>query len=136
MTEAKEKHSGAHTAIEFTRQIWLAGLGAYVRTKEEGSDLFESLVADGEATEEKNREALDKRRTDIEQRVRSSWDDWIGKATESWSDWSQTLEDQFSRTLGSVGVATRDDVQRLAEQVEALNRTVRELKDARDEGNS
>ncbi|GGX52406.1 phasin family protein [Saccharospirillum salsuginis] len=119
MTEAKEKHPGAHTAIEFTRQIWLAGLGAYVR-----------------ATEAKNREALDKRRTDIEQHVRSSWDDWIGKATESWSDWSQTLEDQFSRTLGSVGVATRDDVQRLAEQVEALNRTVQELKDSRDEGNS
>ena len=41
--------------MEFAMQIWLAGLGAFVKAQEEGSKLFESLVKEGEAMQARSK---------------------------------------------------------------------------------
>ena len=40
-----------------SRQIWLAGLGAFSRAQAEGTKLFESLVEQGQKLEAKTRSA-------------------------------------------------------------------------------
>ncbi|UTN76392.1 phasin family protein [Pseudomonas aeruginosa] len=49
-----EKESSWIGEIEkYSRQIWLAGLGAYSKVSKDGSKLFETLVKDGEKAEKK-----------------------------------------------------------------------------------
>ena len=45
----------AKSVLESSRQIWLAGLGAFSRAQAEGMKVFESLVKTGEAVETKTR---------------------------------------------------------------------------------
>lgn len=44
---------------KYTKQIWLAGLGAFSRAEEEGNKLFDSLVKVGEELESKTVEVTD-----------------------------------------------------------------------------
>ena len=61
--EARDAAQDAGTAdssksvLESSRQIWLAGLGAFSRAQAEGMKVFESLVKQGEAVETKTRQA-------------------------------------------------------------------------------
>ena len=41
----------ADNAIEYARQVWLAGLGALAKAEKEGSKLFDTLVQRGEELE-------------------------------------------------------------------------------------
>ena len=45
------------SVLESSRQIWLAGLGAFSRAQAGGMKVFESLVSQGEAVESKTRQA-------------------------------------------------------------------------------
>ena len=47
----------ADAVLESSRQIWLAGLGAFSRAKGEGVKLFETLVQQGQALETRTRSA-------------------------------------------------------------------------------
>ena len=44
---------------KYTKQIWLAGLGAFSRAEEEGNKLFDSLVKVGEELESKTGDLAD-----------------------------------------------------------------------------
>ena len=48
---------------KYTKQIWLAGLGAFSRAEEEGNKLFDSLVKVGEELESKSVEDVDVEQT-------------------------------------------------------------------------
>lgn len=48
---AKESHSWTGKIEEYSRKIWLAGLGVYSKIYADGSKLFDSLVKDGEKAE-------------------------------------------------------------------------------------
>ena len=57
----KDKDPGWVADIEnYSRQIWLAGLGAYAKVGKEGVKLFENLIKDGEAAEKKAKAEIDK----------------------------------------------------------------------------
>ena len=47
----KEGSSWVGEVEKYSRQIWLAGLGAYSKISNDGSKLFETLVKDGEKAE-------------------------------------------------------------------------------------
>ena len=49
------------TVKDSANQIWLAGLGAFSKTQEEGNKVFDALVKEGEAIQKKTREAADKK---------------------------------------------------------------------------
>ena len=65
--ESEEKNklksrSSKKSALDFrkyTKQIWLAGLGAFSRAEEEGNKLFDSLVKVGEELESKTGDLAD-----------------------------------------------------------------------------
>src|SRR5271166_4950796 len=54
-------------------QIWLAGLGAFSKAQQEGANMFETLVAEGEKFQERTKGAADERLTDMRENVTGAW---------------------------------------------------------------
>lgn len=55
--DATGSDSFTHRLGESAQQVWLAGLGAFNRAQTEGSRLFDSLVRDGQAYEQRSKTA-------------------------------------------------------------------------------
>lgn len=107
--QAKESRS---SVMDGARQIWLAGLGAFARTTEEGGKLFNSLVEEGEKVQGRSREGAG------------------GAAARPASNLDrieQIFEDRVARVLSRLGVPSNDDVQELSRHVHELTKAVRQL---------
>lgn len=103
--------------MEFTMQVWLAGLGAFVKTQEEGSKLFESLVKEGEAMQARSKTTAKSKRV-------------TGKATETWDELQHMFEERVSRALSRLGVPTHKDIEELSKRIEQLDKTITTLTEA------
>ena len=57
----KEGSSWVGKVEEYSRKIWLAGLGVYSKIDSDGSKLFETLVKDGEKAEKLTKGAVGKK---------------------------------------------------------------------------
>ena len=55
----KESNSWIGEIEKYSRQIWLAGLGAYSKISNDGNKLFDGLVKDGEKAEKKAKTEVD-----------------------------------------------------------------------------
>jgi poly(hydroxyalkanoate) granule-associated protein len=97
-------------------QIWLAGLGAFVKAQEEGSKLFDSLVQEGEAVQERAKRAADDRIAEARSR-----------ASGTWEKLEQVFEDRVERALHSLNVPTRDDIEKLSKRVAELTAVTKKL---------
>ncbi len=120
----KRKLSGWSEDVEkYSRQIWLAGLGAYAKIGEDGSKLFDALVREGERTEQMVRDEVEAVKNSARSRVAEARDKALGK-------WN-ALEEAFDRRLNSaitrLGVPSRNDFLALDEKIEALNRQLDRL---------
>jgi poly(hydroxyalkanoate) granule-associated protein len=90
-------------------QIWLAGLGAFSKAQQEGANMFETLVAEGEKFQERTKVAADERLTEIREKV-----------TETWDKFDKVFEDRVGRALHALNVPTRKDIDHLSRQVHDL----------------
>lgn len=113
--------------LESAQQIWMAGMGAFGRAQEEGSKLFEALVREGMALEQKTRKfatgKVDEARDAVEQTVSQVRE----RASDTWDRLEKVFEDRVSRALGKLGVPGRDEMQALLDRVDELNRAVRKI---------
>ncbi len=128
-------------AMESAREIWLAGLGAFNvaqqesgRILEQGSKLFEKLVAEGGKIEQKTRKdvvgAIGSIRGEVENRVegvRQQADAVRKQANDNWDKLERIFEDRVARALSRLGIPSKDDVSGLAEKVQKLAREVSDL---------
>lgn len=105
------------------QKIWLAGLGAFSRARNEGDKLFELLVEQGKTLRSKSERAADQ----ALKSVRSQADATLSSAQGKWDKLEQVFEDRVSRSLNRLGVLTSKDVDDLARQVSDLNDSVRAL---------
>lgn len=120
----------ADNARDLARQIWLAGLGAFAKTQEEGGKFFEALVQEGrtvDARMKKITEEKTERAEDGIEIVRNKADEIRDKASGAWNKLEEVFQTRVARALRRLGVPTRDDVRQLFEQVDLLGRNVREL---------
>lgn len=60
-TTQKEGSSWVGKVEEYSRKIWLAGLGVYSKIDSDGSKLFETLVKDGEKAEKLTKSTVGKK---------------------------------------------------------------------------
>jgi poly(hydroxyalkanoate) granule-associated protein len=136
--EAARKAGGTHargtrgkasgdSMLESSRQIWLAGLGAFSRAKGEGMKVFESLVQQGQALESRTRKAASDTAAAARDAAQSKAREMQAKAGGTWDKLEQVFEDRVARALSRLGVYTQNDVERLAERVDALSEAVNEL---------
>jgi poly(hydroxyalkanoate) granule-associated protein len=104
-------------------QIWLAGLGALARARQEGGKLFEALIKEGEEVEALTRKTADDMLTQMKSKVEAV----RGKATDKIDRLEQAFQDRVARALGRLGVPTNDDFQEIARRVETLSDSLRRL---------
>lgn len=112
--------------MESAQQIWLAGLGAFAKAQAEGGKLFDTLVKEGSAIEQKTRKFTDSKVHDVRGAVESGVGAARQRATDTWDRLEKVFEDRVSRSLSRLGVPGRQDMDALAARVEALARAVRQ----------
>jgi len=106
--------------LDSSRQIWLAGLGAFSRAQEEGAKVFDTLVKQGEAVESKTRRAAADTAAAASGAARTGFAEVQKNVSGTWDKLEQVFEDRVARTLSKLGVSMRDDVQRLEKRVDAV----------------
>jgi poly(hydroxyalkanoate) granule-associated protein len=109
---------------ESANRIWLAGLGAFAKTQEEGEKLFQSLVEEGEKIEKRAKKAANARVEEAKDKVI----EFRGKANEQLDRLEELFQERVAQVLHRMGVPTQDDIQELTKRVEALNKSVMALK--------
>ena len=113
--------------LDSSRQIWLAGLGAFSRAQAEGMKVFETLVKQGEASSRGRSGRRSTRRPRHAGPPRRKAKEMQAMAGGTWDKLEQVFEDRVARALSKLGVHTQSDVERLAERVDALSEAVNEL---------
>jgi poly(hydroxyalkanoate) granule-associated protein len=109
----KEPSAGAEELAakirESASQIWLAGLGAYAKAQEEGTKIFEALVKEGEAIQERTRKAAGERIAEF-----------TAQASGTWDKLEQIFEERVARALHSLNVPSKQDIETLNKRVAKL----------------
>jgi len=114
-----------------SRQIWLAGLGAFSRAQAEGTKMFESLVQQGQNLESRTKRAASETATAAAGMAAQKAKEVQAMAGGTWDKLEQVFEDRVARALSKLGVHTQSDVERLSQRVEALSEAVNALIKAR-----
>ena len=117
----------SQSVLDSSRQIWLAGLGAFSRAQAEGTKVFESLVKQGESLESKTRKVA----ADTAAMARGAATAKVKEVQVgvggTWDKLEKVFEDRVERALSKLGVYTKNDVEQLAERVDVLSEAVNEL---------
>jgi len=115
----------AGTIRNSAQQIWLAGLGAFAKTQEEGAKVFEALVKEGKALEGRTRKVAKGTLSEMTHRWSHAANGATAKATATWDKLEQVFEDRVARALARLGVPTSRDLKALAQRVDELAASVR-----------
>ena len=113
--------------LDSSRQIWLAGLGAFSRAQAEGTKLFETLVKQGESIEARTRRAASDGAVAARNAAHAKAKEMQKMAGGTWDKLEKVFEDRVARALSRLGVHTQKDVDRLVARVDALSEAVNEL---------
>lgn len=124
---AKPATETASSIMESAQQIWLAGLGAFAKAQSEGAKLFDALVREGQALEDKTRKLTSSKVEEVRGSVESAVGSVSKRATDTWDKLEKVFEDRVSRALNALGVPGREEIRELAAKVDALNEAVRKL---------
>ncbi len=109
---------------ESANRIWLAGLGAYAKTREEGEKLFQSLVEEGEKVEKRAKKAAEVRIEEAKGKVV----EFRGKASQQFDRLEELFQERVAQVLNRMGVPTQDDIRELTQRIETLNESIMALK--------
>jgi poly(hydroxyalkanoate) granule-associated protein len=104
-------------------QIWLAGVGAFSKARDERNKVFQALVREGRSIQLRTRAMAEESIGEVAGRVTEVRE----KATESWDKLEQVFEDRVSRALGRLGVPTSKDVQALIKRVDELTASLQAM---------
>ena len=113
----------ARNVMESAQQIWLAGVGAMSLAQKEGSKVFETLVEEGERVESRTRKVA----TETVDEVKDQMENVKERANRNWDKLEQVFQDRVAKALNSLSVPTRQNLQDLSGQVDALRKHVEEL---------
>lgn len=125
------KHSSdshlAATVRESAQQIWLAGLGAWGKTREEGVKVFDALVKEGRGIEARTRKMAGARVGLVTGRVEKAASGAQARATATWDKLEHVFEQRVARALHRLGVPTKKEIEKLTARVEELTASVQRL---------
>jgi len=106
----------ATTIRESATQIWLAGLGAFSKAQEEGTQFFSALVKEGEAVQKRTKKAAG----DTVAAFRDN-------ASGAWDKLEHVFEQRVARALHSLNVPTKKDIDHLSRRVAELTSVANKL---------
>jgi poly(hydroxyalkanoate) granule-associated protein len=123
LSEQLSEQQVAKQVMESAQSIWLAGLGAFSKTQGEGKKMFETLVKQGEALEQRTRHVAEA----TVETAREQASKTIEMATGKFDRLEQVFEARVHKSLNRLGVLTSKDVEALSAQVAELADAVRAL---------
>lgn len=107
----------------YARRIWLAGLGAYARVGQEGSDYFKELVKAGEGIEKRGKKRLGQQLDAANNPIDEATDE-VGRVRGKVEVQLDKIEKAFDarvvRALNRLGIASKHDVEALSIKLEQL----------------
>jgi poly(hydroxyalkanoate) granule-associated protein len=117
----------ASAVKESAQQIWLAGMGAFAKTQEEGQKVFDVLVKEGMGLQKKTQRFAEDKMTDVTTKVNKAANDISKQANGTWDKLETVFEDRVARALNRLGVPTKREIEALLAKVEELNKSVHKL---------
>ena len=117
----------AQSVLDSSRQIWLAGLGAFAKAQQGGAQVFDALVKQGEGLEAKTREAAAHTAEAARGAAKAKAKEVQSIAGDTWDKLENVFEKRVERALGRLGVYSAKDVQKLTERVDELSERVNAL---------
>ena len=127
---AKDSNTWVGKVEEYSRKIWLAGLGVYSKIDTDGSKLFDTLVKDGEKAEKLAEEAGHKVAEGVKSSTssaRSRVEDVKDLALEKWGEFEEAFDKRLNSAITRLGVPSRDEVKALHAKVETLTKHIEKL---------
>jgi len=113
-----------NVVMSTANQVWLAGLGAFTVAQQEGGKLFDILVSEGEEFETQTMKSAGQKVEKVKDKV----EEVRGKATDQLDKLEHAFQKRVARALNRLGVPTNEDIHELSKRVDALNKTIQQLK--------
>jgi len=123
----KETSSLIGEVEKYSRQIWLAGLGAYSKISKDGNKLFDTLVKDGEKAEKQAKSEVDKQVDAVKssaQSAKSKVAEVKGIALGKWSELEEAFDKRLNSAISRLGVPSRNEVKELNSKIDDLTRKI------------
>ncbi|MEE4377774.1 MAG: phasin family protein [Candidatus Competibacteraceae bacterium] len=114
-------------ALNSLYKVGLAGLGACARVQQETNTLFKVLVTKGEEAQARLNKQVSGQVNLAEERLEGA----VKEAKGTWNKAGSILQGSLSQLLRQLGIASRNDIDKLSQLVEKLDHSVLELSEAR-----
>src|SRR3990167_7373915 len=130
----KQTSSWIGEVEKYSRQIWLAGLGAYSKVSKDGTKLFDTLVKDGEKAEKLAKSEVEKQveavKSTVESKVgstKSKVDEVKDRAIGKWGELEEAFDKRLNNAISRLCVPSRNEVKALNAKVESLTKQIEKL---------
>jgi poly(hydroxyalkanoate) granule-associated protein len=120
----QERKNAAKAITDSAQKIWLAGLGAFSKAQAEGSRVFDQLIKEGAALEQKTRKYTKDSFDEVRGRIEAVTDRLRKSGEASMERMQSLIDERIAKAVQRMSVPTREDLDRLVEQITALNRNV------------
>jgi poly(hydroxyalkanoate) granule-associated protein len=107
----------------YARKIWLAGLGAYAKVGQEGSDYFQELIKAGQTVEKKGKKAvtekLEAANAEIDE-AKGEVSSFKGRVEVQLDKVEKAFDSRVASTLNRIGIPSKHDVETLSAKLDEL----------------
>lgn len=124
----EETSSVLSDAKVYARKIYLAGLGAYAKAGQEGSEYFKSLVKSGEGVEKQGKklvneqvEAANSQIDSVKTTVISNVNSVKGKVEVQLDKIEKAFDNRVASALNRLGIPSKQDVEVLSAKLDELS---------------
>ncbi|WP_392893522.1 phasin family protein [Pseudomonas migulae] len=123
----KKKIDASATALSdvksYARKIWLAGLGAYAKVGQEGSEYFQELIKAGQTVEKKGKkvvaEKLEAANAEIDE-AKNEVSTFKGKVEVQLDKVEKAFDSRVASALNRIGIPSKHDVETLSAKLDEL----------------
>ncbi|MBV4470066.1 poly(hydroxyalkanoate) granule-associated protein [Pseudomonas sp. 2957] len=107
----------------YARKIWLAGLGAYTKVGQEGSEYFQELVAAGQTVEKKGKKAVSEKlhaaNAEIDDAA-TQVSSFKGRVEVQLDKVEKAFDNRVASALNRIGIPSKHDVEALSAKLDEL----------------
>ncbi|BCX65748.1 MULTISPECIES: phasin family protein [Pseudomonas] len=107
----------------YARKIWLAGLGAYAKVGQEGSEYFQELIKAGQTVENKSKKAvaekLEAANAEIDE-AKTEVSTFKGRVELQLDKVEKAFDSRVASALNRIGIPSKHDVETLSVKLDEL----------------
>lgn len=107
----------------YARKIWLAGLGAYTKVGQEGSDYFQELIQAGQTVEKQGKKAVTEKLEAANAEIDEAKDEvssFKGRVEVQLDKVEKAFDTRVASALNRIGIPSKHDVETLSAKLDEL----------------